>query len=695
MRTLNTLLVANRGEIALRIAATARRMGIRTVAVYSEADRDAAFVTACDHAVCIGGAAARDSYLNGERIIAAALDCGADAIHPGYGFLSENDAFAQAVEAAGLVFVGPPPAAIAAMGSKSAAKQLMAQAGVPLVPGYHGEAQNDALLQAEADAIGYPVLIKATAGGGGKGMRVVHGSADFAAALQSCRREARNAFADDRVLIERYLERSRHVEVQVFADTHGQVVHLFERDCSVQRRHQKVIEEAPAPGLSAHLRDAMGAAAVAAARAVGYVGAGTVEFILAPDDQFYFMEMNTRLQVEHPVTEMITGLDLVALQLRIAAGEPLPFAQTDLSFHGHAIELRLYAENADQGFLPSMGQLQHVRWPEATAFRVNAHIAGQSVQHAGLPDALRLDAGVRTGDAITGHYDPMIGKLIAWAPDRKRAIARLVNALEMLEVVGVHTNAAFLRRLLRDSAFAQADLDTGLIVRRQPYLQAPSHCPAAVLVLAAASLEKQTQACAIPDSNAAQWIDPWLSLRDWRLSGSVERHYRFRCRGEVYGVTWQVGPDGSAQCAMTGISPAQDGGEARVDSVAVRCMPDGEDGAVCVEMAGEVHQARAIRTDTGLALFVRGDTWVLERVGVERDDAEASTGGGLRAPMPGKVLAVMVQTGDAVKAGQALMVMEAMKMEHTITAPQDGVIQQCLYAVGDTVAEGAALLALE
>jgi 3-methylcrotonyl-CoA carboxylase alpha subunit len=441
------ILIANRGEIACRVAATARRLGIRTVAVYSDADARSRHVAACDEAWRLGPAPARESYLRGDEVIRIALASGARAIHPGYGFLSENEAFARAVAEAGLVFIGPPASAIAAMGSKSAAKTLMEKAGVPLVPGYHGSNQDPAWLREQADAIGYPVLIKASAGGGGKGMRIVQASGEFEAMLASCKREARSAFGDDAVLIERYVQRPRHIEIQVFGDSHGNCVYLFERDCSVQRRHQKVLEEAPAPDMPPARRAAMGKAAVDAARAVGYVGAGTVEFIVNQDGTFYFMEMNTRLQVEHPVTEMITGVDLVEWQLRVAAGEPLPLAQDQLRIGGHAIEARIYAEDPDRGFLPSIGTLAHLVAPATSA-------------------VVRVDTGVRAGDAITPYYDPMIAKLIVHGEDRAMALRRLDAALAGWEIVGVATNVAFLRRLASHAAFATAKLDTGLIARR-------------------------------------------------------------------------------------------------------------------------------------------------------------------------------------------------------------------------------------
>jgi 3-methylcrotonyl-CoA carboxylase alpha subunit len=452
------LLIANRGEIAVRVARTARRMGIATVAVYSDADARALHVESCDEAYRLGPPPPRDSYLAGERILAIAGACGAQAIHPGYGFLSENAAFAQACADAGVVFVGPPPSAIAAMGSKAAAKSIMANANVPLVPGYHGDDQDPARLQKEADAIGYPVLIKATAGGGGKGMKIVERAADFAAALASAQREARAGFGDDRVLIEKYLVAPRHIEVQVFADLHGHAVHLFERDCSVQRRHQKVLEEATAPGMASAVRARMGEAAVAAARAIGYAGAGTVEFIapasFAKDGAFYFMEMNTRLQVEHPVTERVTNLDLVEWQLRVAAGEPLPRTQDAIEAHGHAIEARIYAEDPARGFLPSIGTITHWRMPDADT-------------------GARVDTGFRAGDEVSPYYDPMLAKVITWGADREAARAAMLRALDSCEVAGVSTNLELLARIVAHPAFAKAELDTGLIETHRADLLPP------------------------------------------------------------------------------------------------------------------------------------------------------------------------------------------------------------------------------
>ncbi|MDO9286801.1 MAG: biotin carboxylase N-terminal domain-containing protein, partial [Aquabacterium sp.] len=512
------ILIANRGEIACRVAATARRMGIRTVAVYSSADADARHVLACDEAVLIGGPAPRDSYLRADRILEVAKATGAQAVHPGYGFLSENEAFAQACADAGIAFLGPPPAAIAAMGSKSAAKTLMEKAGVPLVPGYHGADNDPALLAREAQRIGYPVLIKASAGGGGKGMRRVDKAEDFAAALASCQREAKNSFGDSHVLVERYVLRPRHIEIQVFGDSLGGCVHLFERDCSVQRRHQKVLEEAPAPGMAPERRAEMGAAAVAAAQAVGYVGAGTVEFIAEEVDdgdlRFYFMEMNTRLQVEHPVTEAITGLDLVEWQLRVAAGQPLPLRQDQLTITGHAIEARICAENPDGGFLPATGRMDVLRWPPHVSFERGA---------------VRVDAGVREGDAITPYYDSMIAKLIVHGDTRAQALARLGAALAATHIVGLNTNVAFLRRVVECDSFATADLDTSLIERERAVLL--DQAPLALEIAAAGVVAR-----ALADDAAAEGAEPWSRRVGWRLHGAARRLFDLEHAGAVLAV---------------------------------------------------------------------------------------------------------------------------------------------------------------
>ncbi|HEX5864061.1 MAG TPA: acetyl/propionyl/methylcrotonyl-CoA carboxylase subunit alpha [Casimicrobiaceae bacterium] len=659
------ILIANRGEIACRVARTARRMAIRTVAVYSDADADAMHVAACDEAHRLGPAPPRESYLSAEAIIAIAKSSGAQAIHPGYGFLSENEDFATAVAAAGLRFIGPPPAAIRAMGSKSEAKTIMGKAGVPLTPGYHGKSQDDALLLAQAGGIGYPVLIKASAGGGGKGMRIVERSDAFAAALASARREAKASFGDDTVLIEKYLQAPRHIEIQIFADLRGDCVHLFERDCSVQRRHQKVLEEAPAPGMTSERRERMGAAAVAAAKAIGYVGAGTVEFIVTPDDSFYFMEMNTRLQVEHPVTEMITGLDLVEWQLRVAAGEPLPLAQKEISMHGHAIEARIYAEDPDRDFLPSTGTIAYLRTPQTSS-------------------GVRIDTGVREGDAISRFYDPMIAKLIAWGEDRPSALRRLKSALADYRVVGVATNVAFLQRVIAHEAFASARLDTGLIARHRAALFPPMPPPSErILALAAlGELARLQEAAAARARASADPWSPWHVLDTWWPNsdehalelcfeaGGAEYPVQVRTRGAA--IRLAVGGRelaASVARARDGLRVQLDGLEIVADSVA-----RGEDRYVFY--AGESYRLRLIDR--------------LAHSGEEEPQA-----GHLMAPMSGSVVAVLVKPGEAVAKGAALLILEAMKMEHTITAPAAGTVSAINYRTGDQVAEGADLIDLD
>ena len=666
------ILIANRGEIACRVATTARRLGIRTVAVYSEADAGARHVLACDEAVLIGGPAPRDSYLRADRILQVALDTGAQAVHPGYGFLSENAAFAQACADAGIAFIGPPPAAIAAMGSKSAAKTLMDKAGVPLVPGYHGQDNDPALLAREAARIGYPVLIKASAGGGGKGMRRVDHAEDFAAALASCQREARSSFGDDHVLVERYVTRPRHIEIQVFGDSLGGCLHLFERDCSVQRRHQKVLEEAPAPGISAVRRAEMGAAAVAAARAVGYVGAGTVEFIAEEVDdgdlRFYFMEMNTRLQVEHPVTEAITGQDLVEWQLRVAAGQPLPLRQDQLAITGHAIEARICAENPDGGFLPATGTLDVLRWPAHVAF-----------QRGSAACQVRVDAGVGEGDAISPHYDSMIAKLIVWGDNRAQALARLGAALAATHIVGLHTNVAFLRRVVESASFATADLDTALIERERAVLLDQ---PPLALQTAAAGVVAHTLA----QESALEDADPWSRRDGWRLAGGARRHFDLMHAGVLHTVTL-ARPHSTAADGRLLLQTAD--GEW---PLGIRALgPDAFD----LTLAGRRLRLAVYAHGDQVAVFAPEGSAVLRQVDAiaQAVDGRAEAGR-LTAPMPGKVISFLAAVGDKVHQGQALAVMEAMKMEHTLHAPRDGVVAELLYAVGDQVAEGGELLRL-
>jgi 3-methylcrotonyl-CoA carboxylase alpha subunit len=654
------ILIANRGEIACRVIRTARRMAVATVAVYSEADAAALHVEMADEARPIGPAPARQSYLDGEAIIAAARESGAEAVHPGYGFLSENADFAASCEAAGLVFIGPPAGAIRLMGSKAAAKELMAGAGVPLAPGYHGADQDPDLLAAEAGRIGYPVLIKASAGGGGRGMRIVAEAADFAAALAGARREALSAFGDDRVLIEKYLTRPRHIEVQVFADRYGETIHLFERDCSIQRRHQKVVEEAPAPGLDAAQRAALGKAATAAARAVGYVGAGTVEFVAA-EGRFYFIEMNTRLQVEHPVTEAITGLDLVEWQLRVAAGEPLPRRQEGLAIAGHAIEVRLYAEDPARGFLPQTGVLHGLRLPPA--------------------ELARVDAGVRQGDRVSPYYDPMLAKIVIWGEDRAGAVKRLRRALAATAILGVTTNLGFLNRIAADPDFAMGEVDAGFIERRRESLLPPPR-PAPTEALAAAAVARlldRRKAATI--SASGDPFSPWAVTDGWRLGGRASRQIVLR--------------DGAFERVVEAVA-AEKGWALTIDGETVAAAGEwAEMGVLAFDLDGARRHVLVLERAAELAVFIDGEAWRL----VESDPlappaAEEAAGGRLTAPMPGRVARLLVGPGEEVRRGTPLLVVEAMKMEHTITAPADGIVAAVRYAEGDLVEEGAELIAL-
>ncbi len=615
-----TLLIANRGEIAVRVMRTAKRLGVSTIAVYSDADAGAAHVAAADRAVRIGPAPPQDSYLKIDAILAAAKATGAEAVHPGYGFLSENAAFAERCAAAGIVFVGPPADAIRAMGLKDRAKALMQKAGVPVVPGYLGEDQSVTHLAAEAARIGYPVLIKAVAGGGGKGMRKVEAAADFVAALEGAKREAKSAFGNDTVLIEKYVARPRHIEVQVFADGHGNAVHLFERDCSLQRRHQKVIEEAPAPGMSAQMRAAIGAAAVKAAKAVNYRGAGTIEFIadasegLRPD-RIWFMEMNTRLQVEHPVTEAITGLDLVEWQLRVAAGERLPKTQDELAIRGHAIEARLYAEDPQTGFLPSIGMLERLH----------------------LPDGVRVDTGVREGDTVTPFYDPMIAKVIAHGATREAAAARLAAALQTAEIAGLKTNNGFLIRTLTNKDFVAGDVDTGFIPRHLSELVPPLVPPQYVLAAAAQ--------CVVDEATTADG-DPWNARDGFRLGGAQPPTVEFLV-------------DGARRMIAAARSPA-----------------------------------KALRLGSGaIAVMDRGETFVLTPYDpFEAAEAQGSPTDRIVTPMPGKIVQLFVRAGDHVAKGQPLAILEAMKMEHTLSAPAAATVESVAVALGDQVGESTVVV---
>ena len=650
------ILIANRGEIACRVMRTARRLGVRCVAVYADPDRGARHVRLADEALRV------ESYLDIDAIVAAARASGAEAIHPGYGFLSENEDFAAACGKAGVVFTGPTPEAIAAMGDKAAAKRLMEKAGVPLVPGYHGEAQDAARLEKEAARIGFPVIIKPSAGGGGKGMRIVSDAKDFMPSLEGARRETKAAFGDERVLIERYLQRPRHIEVQVFGDTHGNVIHLFERDCSVQRRHQKVLEEAPAPRFGK--RDEIGAAAVAAAKAIGYSGAGTVEFIAEQDGRFYFMEMNTRLQVEHPVTEMITGLDLVEWQLRVAAGEALPLRQNDISLKGHAIEARIYAEDPDRDFLPATGRLVHLAFPEE-----GAHV--------------RVDAGVEAGDEITPWYDPMIAKLIVHGSDRSDALARLRAALAQVEIAGVVTNVEFLRRLAASHAFTAAELDTGLIERsRAELFFRNEELPRELLAAAAfAELCAEEQAARERARRSRDPYSPWDGVDGWRLNEDSHHDFVFIGGEREHAVR--------VRFLAEGLKVAIDGREYALEGQATGGAK------LRLRLDGHGFRATAVREGAGWHVFCEGGARKLAlKLHAHEDDSEA-VAGLLTAPMPGRIIKVMAQAGRKVAKGEALLILEAMKMEHTITAPADGVVKELHYAAGEQVLEGAELIRLE
>jgi 3-methylcrotonyl-CoA carboxylase alpha subunit len=655
---LKKVLIANRGEIACRIIRTCDRLGVRTVAVYSDADRDALHVSLAGEAVHIGPSPASESYLRGAAIIEAALKTGADAIHPGYGFLSENPDFAYAVTAAGLRFIGPSPDAIRAMGLKDAAKALMEKAGVPIVPGYHGAEQDADFLLGQAEAIGFPVLIKARAGGGGKGMRRVEVAEAFQEALASAQREALSSFGDASCLVEKYIAHPRHIEIQVFGDDHGNVVHLFERDCSLQRRHQKVIEEAPAPGMPQEMRRAMGEAAVKAAQAIGYSGAGTIEFIadasegLQPD-RFWFMEMNTRLQVEHPVTEAITGIDLVEWQLRIASGEPLPRKQEQLAIDGWAFEARLYAEDAERGFLPSTGRLSHLDLPQSSA---------------------RVDSGVRAGDDISPFYDPMIAKIITRGPDRETALARLQDALAEVRAVGVTTNASFLRRLTNQADFIAGNPDTGLIERHLADLTTRQAVPHEIAALAALSLS----GVLAPRAPG----DPWTSLPGFRLWSEANDHLALDHRGKHLSVSF--GSKGRNVYAVT------------IDGATADLRVSRSDDAYLLEVDGRTRCAHVVTDGDGAAVFRDGEDWPFGLVDPLAGEDETAAGGDrIVAPMPGLVKLLSVRPGAVVVKGDTLAVMEAMKMELTLVAPRDGRIAEVLVAQGDQVPEGTVLLALE
>lgn len=664
MSMFEKILIANRGEIAVRVIRTARRLGIRTVAVYSEADARAMHVELADEAVCVGPAPAAESYLRGDVILEVARRTGAQAIHPGYGFLSENAKFAKQCAEAGVIFIGPPIEAIRVMGSKADSKRVMSTAGVPLVPGYHGAGQDFETLRTEAERIGYPVLVKASAGGGGKGMRIVRAAAELADAITGAKRESKAAFGDDTLLLEKYLTQPRHVEIQVLADTHGNCIYLFERDCSLQRRHQKVIEEAPAPALPDALRVRIGEAAVAAARAVNYVGAGTVEFMYE-GGQFYFIEMNTRLQVEHPVTEMITGQDLVEWQLRVASGEPLPLTQERLTRRGHAFEARVYAEDPHRDFLPAIGRLTHLDAPAE-----GPHV--------------RVDTGVRAGDEISVYYDPMIAKLIVWDEDRPSALRRLRHALADYEIAGLTTNIGFLSAIAAHPAFAAGEIDTGFIDRhREKLIPPPARTPDEVLAMAALAylLRQSTEAHGAGRARSDPH-SPWYEVNGWNLNADSHYDLQLRDSNQLHRLTLQF--------RASDYEVVLDGRRVKATHVSLN------HNVLSATLDGVRYRATTIFQQGELTLFSQGCTWQ-----VELDDplarAEEQVGGSGRitAPMPGAVVAVLVEEGQAVERNQPLMVIEAMKMEHTLRAPSAGRVQKLRVARGDQVTEGAELATLD
>jgi 3-methylcrotonyl-CoA carboxylase alpha subunit len=662
----DTILIANRGEIACRIIRTCRRLGIRTIAVFSEADTDAQHVRLADAAFPIGGPRPQDSYLRGDAIIDVAKQAGAQAIHPGYGFLSENADFAEAVEQAGIVFIGPKAASMRKMGSKAGAKDLMASRDVPVVPGYTGEDQNAALLAREAKRVGFPLMIKAAHGGGGKGMRIVRDADAFLPALESCQREAKNAFGRDRVLLERYIETPRHIEFQVFADAHGNTIHLGERECSAQRRYQKVIEESPSPFLTPELREQMGAAAVAAARAIDYVNAGTVEFIVGAAGDFYFMEINTRLQVEHPVTEMVTGLDLVEWQLRVAAGDPLPLAQNAIATHGHAIEVRLYAEDPESGFLPGSGRLDRLRLPKPGGY-------------------VRIDAGVIEGDVVSIFYDPMIAKMIAWDEDRPRALARLRDALAECEIVGPKSNISFLEALVRHPMVVEGRIDTGYLDRHLDEVLPTPQPPSAIELAAAATstLLRDEEIAHDAARISSDPYSPWALVDGWRLGHASDRVLCLLHRGHRH-LLHASGSAGAYRVRGDGFAVAVDGARVRDDVLSAR-------------FDGDAHRYRTSVDDGAVRVHDGTRRLRFERVPAFQVMGEIGSGGGNRvtAPMPGRIVLVKVKAGDTVEDGQELLVMEAMKMELSLKSPRAGTVDAVQVQTGDFVEGDAVLVKLK
>ena len=653
------ILIANRGEIACRVIRTAKKLGIATVAVYSDADAQSQHVKLADEAIYIGESPAAQSYLQVERIIQAAKSTGAQAIHPGYGFLSENDQFALACKDNNIVFIGPPVEAILAMGLKATSKALMEKAGVPLTPGYHGSNQDAAFLKQQADSIGYPVLIKASAGGGGKGMRLVERSEDFLSSLASCKSEARSSFGNEDVLIERYVIQPRHIEVQVFGDTHGNYVHLFERDCSVQRRHQKVLEEAPAPKMPEDKLETMRQAAIDAARAVNYVGAGTVEFIVEQDGTAYFMEMNTRLQVEHPVTEMITGQDLVEWQLRVAFGEPLPKQQHELQIHGHALEARVYAEEPEKGFIPAIGQISYLHYPEQN-------------------DAVRVDSGIVEGDEISTYYDPMIAKLIVWGKNREAALTQMHHALGQFHVDGLGNNIAFLDRLVLCDSFKHANLDTGLIQREEAFLLNAKPEVATETVVAAALIDVLSRI----QNNKAANNAVWQKDHFWRLNQQSAHTVQLQCNDQTLKIQ---------------LKPCTSGFEAHYNGQTLSVQGELLDAhrlQVCIN--GQQQKIAFNQHAQGITLFQNGQRHVFRYVQANfNSDDQQDNANNLTAPMPGVITQVLVAANARVKKDDVLMTLEAMKIEYSIRAPFDGIVASSYFQAGDQVKAGDELVEFE
>ncbi len=659
----NKLLIANRGEIACRIIKTARRFAIPTVAIYSEADRHALHVQLADFAFCVGPAPAAESYLNIEEIIKIAEQANVDAIHPGYGFLSENADFARACEQACIHFIGPSADAIEAMGSKQNAKCLMDKAKVPTVPGYHGKDQSEQAFAKAISKMGYPVLIKAAAGGGGKGMRVVERADDLNDALQAAKREAQSSFADPTLIVEKYLANPRHIEIQIFADRQGTVVHLYERDCSIQRRHQKIIEEAPAPGVSAQLRNKMGMAAIAAAKAIEYEGAGTVEFLLDDDQKFYFMEMNTRLQVEHPVTEMITGIDLVEWQLLIAAGEPLPLIQKDIPLNGHAIEARLYAEDPEQNFLPSTGELTH--WDVPTE-----------------DDYTRIDTGVKPGDSISQYYDPMIAKVIVHGEDRETARQNLLATLQQVHILGIKTNCDYLEQILQYPDYCDAKLNTQFVDQhhQQLFFEDPETDQNALTIAAFYMLTQQQQSIESQKPFNTDPFSPWDQSKPWRLNLAPHQTVRLLWQGEIKSIVAELCDDAFILQLPQG-EPLKIRGELQADQ------------QWHIKVGPHSLAVQVISDQQHLAIFGLNKRYFIEYYDPARHYAAAESGAGqLTSPMPATIVAVPVKAGDNVAQGEKLIILEAMKMEHTICAPVAGVIKAIHFKVGDQVEEGVELL---